>query len=192
MASEVAMKEPWLDRPDIWPTQAKYMSWLRGGLRRGLWMRHPIKLELLNKKRFRQEYGEFKNGKPKTRWAATCELCQCDHPMKDIEVDHRVGHHSLQTLEDITQFIYSIVLVSEDDLQLVCKPCHEIKSYADKHGLTFEQARAEKEVIKILKLPAAKQKQWLQERGVVAASNPDGRAAQVREALKNEVQGADS
>lgn len=178
------MKEPWLDRPDIWPTQAKYMSWLRGGLRRGLWMRHPIKLELLNKKRFRQEYGEFKSGKTKTRWAATCEICQCDHPMKDIEVDHRVGHHSLQTLEDITQFIYSIVLVSEDDLQLVCKPCHEIKSYADKHGLTFEQARAEKEVIKILKLPAAKQKQWLEEQGVSPARSLKERSEQIREVLR--------
>ncbi len=79
-------------------------------------------------------------------------------------------------------FVKGIVLVSEDDLQLVCKPCHKAKSYSEKEGLSFEDALVEKQVI-----AAAKESQaWLLARGMVPASNAAKRREQIREVLKSE------
>ena len=38
-----------------------------------------------------------------------------------------------------------------DDLQLVSKDAHKIKSYAEKHNMTFSEAKVHKEVIEICK-----------------------------------------
>ena len=38
-----------------------------------------------------------------------------------------------------------------DDLQLVSKDAHKIKSYAEKHNMTFNEARVHKEVIELCK-----------------------------------------
>lgn len=106
--------------------------------------------------------------------------------MKDLEVDHKVGNHSLQDIGDIQSFIEGITLVTEDDLAFVSKEAHKSKSYADKHGISFEEAVAIRKAIEICK--NKQDKRWLEERGVVPESNAVKRRAQIEEILKNESQ----
>lgn len=174
---------PWNNYPEIWKTQSAFFSWLRGGIRRSLWSKSPIKLEFLRKNR-----KKIKNPNPKgkvaTVWGATCKLCNNDFPLNNIEVDHITGNHSLTCISDIQTFIEGIVLVSEKDLQLVCKPCHKNKTMAERKGISLDEARIEKEVIRIIK--EKQDKQWLLSRGLVPASNEKKRREQIRELLKEE------
>lgn len=152
------------------------MSWLRGGIRRSLWNKSPIKLEFIKKHRKR-----IKNPNPKGKvaevWGGTCVLCGGDFPQNQLEVDHIVGHHSLKDFEDILPFVLAISCASESDLQTVCKSCHRIKTLCERNGTSFEQARADKEAIAIIK--DKKDLTWLEERGIVPASNQKKRREQI-------------
>ena len=129
---------PWELYKHIWPTKAKFMSWIRSGIRGGLWNKSPIKLEFIKKNRV-----QIPNPKPKgkkaTVWGATCALTGNVVPISDIQVDHIVGGHSLQDISDIQSFIEAIVLVTEDDLQLVSKEAHAVKSYPEKKVIAFKK-----------------------------------------------------
>lgn len=182
------MSLPWLEFPNVWKTQSAFMSWMRGGIRAGLWNKNPIKLEFLKEKRVR-----IKNPSPTGRvaevWGQHCVLCDCDIPTKEAQVDHISGKNSLKTLDDIQEFILSIATISKDDLQIVCKPCHKIKSYAEKEGISFEQAMLEKQVISLCKNTAQWQNTWLLERGYTPATNAAARRKQIKEVLENEQRG---
>ncbi|MNF51329.1 hypothetical protein D3C85_737390 [compost metagenome] len=177
------MMDPWIQHKTIWPTEAKFMSWVRGGIRAGLWKKHPVKLEFL-----RQNTILTVNTNPRSMKrfpmvkAARCALCRAVHSIKDIEVDHLTGNHSLRSMDDLRAFIEAMIMVTFDDLQLVCKPCHKIKSYAEKQGITFADARAEKHAILLIK--GKKDVTWLEERGMIPASNQVGRRKQIIDALK--------
>lgn len=177
------MKEPWLNYPHIWKTKAAFFSYIRGGIRRSLWNRAPQKIEYINKHRKR-----IKNPNPKGRvaevWGGICALCGGEFPQNMLEVDHRVGNNSLKDFDDILPFILAISCVSEDDLQLVCKPCHRIKTLCERNGTTFEQARAEKVALALVK--AKKDLTWLEERGIVALRSQKARREQIVEQIIKE------
>lgn len=175
--------KPWIEHPTIWKTESAFMSFLRGGIRRSLWNRSPIKLEFINKNRIRIPNPVAKNRtRAPTVWGGECALCHKMFAMKDLEVDHKTGNHSLRSLDDIQAFVEGIVCVSEKDLQLVCKPCHKAKSHAEKQGISFEDARIEKEVIAIVK--AKKDKEWLVNHGLTPAKNAKLRRQQIIDYLK--------
>ena len=68
-------------------------------------------------------------------------------------------------------------MITLDDLQLVSKEAHKIKSYADKQGISFEEAKVEKEVIEIIK--QKKEKEYLQERQLPVSSTKSARRATI-------------
>ena len=177
------MKEPWIAYPHIWKTKAAFFSYIRGGIRRSLWNRAPQKIEYINKHRKR-----IKNPNPKGRvaevWGGVCALCGGEFPQNMLEVDHRVGNNSLKDFDDILPFILAISCVSEDDLQLVCKPCHRIKTLCERNGTTFEQARAEKVALDLVK--AKKDLTWLEERGIVPLRSQKARREQIVEQIIKE------
>lgn len=155
-------KEPWKEWSHIWNTKAKFMAWVRGGIRRGIWNRSPIKLEVIKNKRKRII-------NPKTGneiWGGACYICGEDFPQKDLQVDHVKGEHSLKEIEDIQSFVEAMTCLSEDDLDLVCKPCHKIKTESERKGITFEEARIEKQVIAFGKLSAKEQLEKMREIGL--------------------------
>ncbi len=160
------------------------MSYLRGGIRRALWNRSPVKLEFLKRHRER-----IPNPNPKGRvaevWGARCALCNELHAEKNIEVDHRTGNHSLRCVDDLQAFVEGIVCVGFDDLQLVCKECHKIKSYAEKNDVSFEEARATKIAIDLGK--QKKDKAWLEARGLIPATSGPKRRQQIIKAMQEEV-----
>lgn len=143
-------KKLWEIYPHIWSSESAYMSWLRGGLRRYLWSKNPVKLEFIKQNRIKIP-NPNPRGKVKEVWGGVCALTGNIFPIGDMEVDHKEGNHSLKTLDDLVPFVKGIVMITLDDLQLVSKEAHKIKSYAEKQGISFEEAKIEKEVIEIIK-----------------------------------------
>lgn len=173
--------EPWLLYPSIWKTKSAYLSWIRGGIRRSLWNRHPIKIAVLNEQRYKIPNPNPK-GKVKEVWGAECYICHNEFVLKEIEVDHIQGNHSLNDVSDIQKFVESIVMVKKEDLALVCKGCHKCKSMAEKQGISFEEALIEKKIIAIMK--EKQDSKWLKDNGVVPASNAAGRRKQIKQRME--------
>ena len=178
------MKQPpWVTHSKIWKTQSSFMSFLRGGIRRSLWNKSPIKLEFIKNNR-----KKIPNPNPKGRvsevWGATCYICGQDFPLNNVDVDHLEGNHSLRSMDDLQSFIEAIVCVTEDQLGFACKECHRCKTMAEKQGISLERARAEKTAILLQK--EKQDVQWLKENGIIPASNSAKRRVQIVERLMEE------
>jgi hypothetical protein len=160
------------------------MTFLRGGIRRALWNKSPIKLEFVKASRKRIANPVAANAKrfPEV-WGGTCYVCNKDFASKDLEVDHLTGEHSLRQMEDIQSFVEGIVCVSKDGLGMICKTCHKAKSYSERSGMALEDAIIEKQAIAIQK---EGDKLWLTSWGVTPAGNAKLRRAQIIELLKGE------
>lgn len=144
---------PWEQLPDVWKTEAAYFQWLRGQMRKA-WSRHPIKNAYKAKRRTRAAVGkkiDKATGKPASVWALPCDQCGGVFPQSNVEVDHIIRAGSFKSWADCEHWLMSLMQISFDDLQLLCKPCHKIKSYAETHNLSFEEATAEKAAIQWLK-----------------------------------------
>lgn len=146
----MSSKQPWLSFPAIWPTEARFITWVRGVLRKG-WSNHPVKIEYLNSRKHK-----IVNTNPKSKkthpkvWGYICE--QCNQEVTKVEIDHAGDVQGKFTcMDEIQGYAEHLYLVDFDSLQAVCLPCHKIRSYAQKEGLSFEEAAIEKEVIAITK-----------------------------------------
>lgn len=166
------VKEILAENKDVWKTEASYWSFVRGGLRRGLWMRNPVKLKL--KARLRAKIPNPDEKKREGRfaeiWGNQCDLCCNWYPQAEVEVDHIHGHHSLRSEDDLMDFFRSIAFVRECELQLICKTCHKIKSYAERMNITFDEAKLTKQVIELVNL--GKDKDYLLQLGVTNDNIP--------------------
>jgi hypothetical protein len=179
------MNQPWIEYPHIWKTEAAFLSFVRGGIRRALWNKSPIKLEFIkaNRKRIPNPVAKNKARFPEV-WGGTCYQCTKDFALKDIEVDHLTGEYSLRNLEELQSFVEGIVCVSSKQLGLICKPCHKAKTYAERSGMSVEDAIIEKQAIVICKLPVKDVKQFISENGIAPASAAKGRRAQIVDILR--------
>lgn len=162
-------------------SEKKLCSQIRSAIRQ-VWMKHDTKLAKI----YRQTKPDMDDS-TRTKWLIECECCGKDTKLSDIECDHKVGEHSLKTLEDVLPFAESILRVEYEDLQLVCTECHSTITYSERYGMSFEEAKAEKSVIAKISLPVAKQKKELKEAGYKDKdiSNADKRRNAYRELLKN-------
>lgn len=169
---------PWMDLPNVWKTEAAFLAYIRGGIRRSLWNRSPVKIEFINRNRYKIE---SPNPKLKGRlvWGGTCSLTGEVFQLKDLEVDHIKGNHSLKSLDDIQKFIEGIVLVSVNDLQFVSKEAHKIKSYAERMGISFDDAKSIKQAIEFEKKGVKKVVAFLKSNGYNAGSNQEKRRDQL-------------
>ena len=71
-------------------------------------------------------------------------------------------------------------------MQLVCKPCHLVKTHADRLGVSFEEAALKKRVIAFGKLKDEEQKSILSERGCPPLLTKAGRVRQYESLLNLE------
>ena len=136
------------------------MTYLRGCLRKA-WNTNPIKNQYKNS---RQKL--INNPNPNGRKAEVqgfeCELCKEEFIMKEAQVDHIVGENTLKEPEDIQSFAENLLFVNDDDLMLVCKSCHAIKTHQERYNIeTYEEAKLDKEAIAFNKLPIKRQKELL-------------------------------
>lgn len=156
-------KAPWEDPRTPWSTESQFMAYLRGCFRKA-WNTHPVKLAVIKNNRKKVENPNPK-GLRKEVWGFCCDICNQESVIKNAQVDHKEACGSLQRVEDIQGFVERLLVVVEEDLRLICKHCNSILAYADKHSLTFEQARIEKEVIAFSKLTKEEQLATLLDQG---------------------------
>ena len=178
------MKEPW-GSGTPWKNSVAFFTYLRGCLRKA-WSSSPIKHNLIKKKR-KQIPNPNPNGKKSTVFGFTCELCSGTFVLKDGQVDHKTPAGSLQRTEDIQGFVERLLYVTEEDLRLICRGCNSALAYADKQGITFEQALIEKSIIKLMKEKS--DRQWLEERGIVPQSTQAKRREQIKQKMTEERDG---
>ena len=178
---------PWVSYPHVWKTKAAFLSWLRGGIRRSLWSKSPIKLEMIKKHR-KKIINPNPKGKVKEVWGLTCNICSKDFPTAFVDVDHKGDSHSLKDISDIQSFIEGIVLVTEDDLQFACKDCHKIRNHSQKRNISFDDAAIEK--IAIDMLAKKMDKEYIKSKGVTPAPNQKLRREQLIALLKQEKEDA--
>ena len=173
------MMMPWESEAGkkIWKNKTAFMTFIRGGLRRGLWNRHPHKIAVLNKKRYKIPNPNPK-GKVKEVWGFDCEMCGNTFTIKEGQVDHITPAGQLNQISDIQGFVERLVCITEDDLRLVCKGCNNALALAEKSGISYEQAVAEKEAIAIQKKKGY-DVAWLKERGIAPATNAKLRREQI-------------
>lgn len=167
--------------PDLFPTEAKFWSYLRGCLRRGLWEKSPMKFKFKEKTSLKPPDGYKGRGKK----GHICGLTGEWSMTSKNEVDHLDGHKPLLSEEDIIPYIIHL-LATEDDLQVVNKEAHKVKSYAERMGISFEEALLEKQVIAYMKKPVKELKELLTENGL-ECSNSDIRKRGIRELIQKGV-----
>ena len=99
-----------------------------------------------------------------------CAICGEYFGGNDIEIDHIEDENTLKEYHDVIPFVKSIMFTSPDKLQILCKDrkskakdtknhilrfgCHGIKTYSSRYGVSFEEARKEKEYLNIIKFPS--------------------------------------
>ena len=132
-------------------SETAYFTWLRGSIRR-IWSRSPVKIAYKQSRRYKAPVG--KNGKDV--WVSRCELCGVEH--RACEVDHIHGGKGFYDWESFTEWQKRILMVSFDDIRELCPDCHGVVSYQQKSGLSFKEAKIEKEAIEIQK--QKKDVQW--------------------------------
>ena len=173
--------------PHIWKSKASFMSYLRGGIRRAAWMKHPVKLEFIKNNRQRIPNPNPK-GKAAEVWGGECNVCKNLFVQSQLIVDHiREFSATLKDVKDIQSFVELISLVTEDDLQLVCKDCHDTISYSQKHNCSFEEARVRKKHILIAKEKRFKSE--LEARGMVVPKTIKEQSTVLLDAMLSEIEG---
>jgi hypothetical protein len=133
--------------------------WLASNLRR-VWAKHPARLGLIQKKRFKKA-GKSKKGTVMMLWHVNC--FHCNKAVREYEVNHK---STVLSVKEFGRFCTNLFLVGEGDLELLCKPCHETITYMERSGLSFKDAQIEKKVIKFGLLKAVDQKNKLIRAGI--------------------------
>ena len=135
--------------PEFWKTKSAYMSFIRSGIRRSLWNKNKVKLLKIKQNRV-QIKNPNPRGKKPTVWGGSCEICNNLFTEKELQVDHiRDSGSSLKCFNDLPKFIEDMILVTEDDLRILCINCHSIVSHSQKNNISFDRAKVEKHVISL-------------------------------------------
>lgn len=173
-------KEPWEAYPDVWPTKSKFFTWLRGAFRKAVWSRYPGRIKFKNAHCDKPPEGY--TGRAKS--GAYCTLSGEWIGKSALEVDHIIGEASLRDWADVESFVRHLC-PTDDNMQLVSKEAHKIKSYSQRMGITYEEAMLEKKVIAFKKLSATEQRNVLQNEAKceTISSTIKGRTEQYRQWL---------
>lgn len=177
---EVDYPNLWELYPDIWKTKSEFFVWLRGGLRRAIWEKYPVKIQFKNETVDLPPEGytgRAKSGKE-------CALSGEWTGKSALEVDHIVGNASLRDWEDIPSFVAHLCTTKEN-MQLVSKEAHKIKSYAERYNMSYAEAVIEKEVVAICKKKVPELDKWIKDNGGVECKNATQRRTMVRTLLLN-------
>lgn len=145
--------EPWQAYPHIWKTEGAFWGYVRGGLRNGLWKRMPAKLAWKAKQLTTTPPPGY-TGRGKK--FGNCHYCGNQFTASALEVDHVKQAGACNSWETASQFLYNL-LSCDGNWVLACKPCHKIKSYAEKMDIPFSDAAAEKRAIDMMKSSSAEE-----------------------------------
>jgi hypothetical protein len=141
------MQEPWEKFPGLWKSQTAFFTYLRGQIRL-TWSRFPAKLKWKTAQMVKPPTGY--TGRAKS--LGKCAYCGEMFAASTLEVDHIDQAGECNSWETAAQFMRKL-LDCNDNWCLACKPCHKIKSFAERMGVSFEEARLQKLVIEFCKKP---------------------------------------
>ena len=139
-------------------TKSRYFSFIRSALRSAT-MRYPAKQKYLHQACRPAPAGS------RFKYVADCEICGEMVGKSKAEVDHINPAGKLKSYADLEGFAERL-FCSFKNFQILCPPCHEIKTLADRKGVSFEEATIEKQVIKFSKQAVHIQKEVLTAEGV--------------------------
>jgi hypothetical protein len=142
---DVQALEPWEAYPSIWKSKAAFFAYLRGSLRR-IWARYPAKL----KWKTAQLQAPPPGYPGRAKKVGKCYYCGTLFAASSLEVDHVAQAGACNDWGSAQEFLHNL-LDCNGNWVLACKPCHKIKSYAERTGVPFEEAIIEKKVIEWLK-----------------------------------------
>ncbi len=130
-----------LTHNDGWWTRSEFMAMIRSSLKEDTKYWKP-------KLRYKNERCRPYTGTNKTiKEEGQCEHCDKWFAKSALQVDHKDPCGSLNELDDMKDFTLRTFMETQDAWQLLCKPCHEIKTYAERYGVTEEQATIRKKEI---------------------------------------------
>ena len=130
----VAKKRPRKGTPRTAPcpqhpewSMARYRTFVRSALRKA-WMKWPPKFEAL-----RRAQRPSQSDNKKLKWEYQCCSCKVWFPQTEISVDHIIpwGDPWILSFEEAC----SRLLVSVDQLQVLCDDCHSRKSSAEREAV---------------------------------------------------------
>ena len=179
------MINPWENElgKKIWKTKSEFFIWLRGNLR-SIWSDNPLR-KIWKASKLRPLTLQEKQAKlfhPSTKNVGQCYLCKQWFSGSKLECDHVIESEGCYSFETAEKFLWHCAADSPDNWELVCKPCHKIKSYSMRQEMSFEDATITKKVIQIIK--DKRDKEVLLEAGITPASNAKARREQLLKLLK--------
>jgi len=104
-------------------TKSQYFSFIRGALRKAA-TRYPVKHQVLDSVK------KLVKGK-RHRFEYPCAACGDWFKRADVEVDHIKPAGSLKDYDDLPAFTRTL-FCEEDNLQVLCKPCHNDKTQRER------------------------------------------------------------
>jgi 5-methylcytosine-specific restriction endonuclease McrA len=152
-------RDPWQLYPSLWKSKSAFFTYLRGQLRL-TWSRYPAKLKWKASQLISPPKGYIGRAKR----LGQCHYCKEMFAASHLEVDHVEQAGKCDSWETSAEFLYKL-LDCNDNWVLACKPCHKCKSYAERKGISFEEAALEKKVIDMMKQPAKIVLAFLSEHG---------------------------
>ena len=127
----VAKKRPRKGSPRTAPcpqypgwSMGRYRTFVRSALRKA-WTKWPPKFEALKRAR-RPSQSDNK----KLKWEYICAHCKTWHRGDEVSVDHIVSWGDPWSMSFVDAC--RALLVSVEELQVLCEPCHEIKTQLEK------------------------------------------------------------
>ena len=157
-----------------------FKRYLRSGLRK-MWLSHPARRQALKEARQLQ----YVINKGKHLYRTQCAVCEYWFKCTDIQVDHIVPAGSLTPTENLGEWVEKLLLITKDDLRCLCKDCHAVVSYAEKHDLSVKEAKRHKTAIAYMKLNGAeKQKDVIKRAGYKPAKTVRERREQIIKIIK--------
>ena len=110
-------------------TESQYFSKIRSILRSGFRYWKPMQLALEKSSRPSQSLNK------RIKKEYQCAKCKKWYKRADVEIDHKQECGSLSNYEDIVPFIQRLTKENIDAYQILCKPCHKLKTE------TFRQSK---------------------------------------------------
>ena len=165
--------------PDGTSKEKDMVSVVRSAIRKS-WMRSPTKLAYLT-----MHTKPDMDDSTRTKWKIQCECCQGWFKLDQVEVDHISGNHTFTKVSDFEDYFENILMVGFDGLQILCKDgCHAQKSYAEKNGVSFEEAGYFKVIISLEKMKMLQD--FIKSKGEKPQRNAELRREQALRLLKQE------
>jgi len=109
-------------------TEAQFWGAVRSALRNKFTWWKPMREA---KEAARRPY----KGAGRQKWEFQCNTCKGWYMAKEVQVDHIVPCGSLKCPEDIEGFLDRMTPESPEAFQVLCKPCHQIKTNAERKKL---------------------------------------------------------